>query len=80
MVGRSGGAGRAFGDAPGGGQDEGEGVVGAGPVEDAGGVGDGDPGRGGGRQVDVVVSHGNVRDDSQLRPGGGDQVGVEAFG
>ena len=70
----------AFGDAAGGGEDQRERVVGGGPVQDAGGVGDGDPGGGGRGQVDVVVPDGDVRDDLQLRSGGGEQFGIDAFG
>src|SRR6478752_8913831 len=70
----------ALGDAPGGGQDQGEGVVGAGPVEHAGGVGDGDTGGVRRGQVDVVVADGDVRDGLQLRSGGREQVGVDLLG
>ena len=58
----------ALGDAASGGEDQREGVVGGGAVEDAGGVGDGHAGGLGRVQVDVVESDGHVGDDLQLGP------------
>ena len=70
----------AFGDAPGGGEDQRERVVRGGPVQDSRGVGDGDTGGGCCGQVDVVVSNGDIRDHLELRAGGGEQFGVDPFG
>ena len=33
-----------------------------------------------GRQIDIVVPDRDVRDDLQLRPGGGQQIGIDALG
>ncbi len=44
--------------------------VGRGVGEHAGRIGDEHPAGGAGGDVDVVVAHGDVRDDAQLRPGG----------
>ena len=61
-----------------GGEDQGEGEVGGGVVEDAGRVGDDDPAPRAGREVDVVEADGDVADAAQLRPGGVEELVVDA--
>ncbi len=66
-------------DVAGGGEEEGEGEVGGGFVEYAGGVGRPDAGGGCRGGIDVVVAHGHVRDDAQAW-GGGEQGRVDGVG
>lgn len=61
-----------------GGEDQGEGEVGGGVVEDAGRVGDDDPAPGAGGKVDVVEADGDVADAAQLRSGGVEELVVDA--
>ena len=55
-------------------------MVRGGAVEDAGGVGDGHARSFGRRQIDVVEPDRDVRDDLQLRSGGGQEIGIDALG
>ena len=70
----------ALADSPGGVENQREGVVRGGAVEHARSVGDGHSRSFGRGQVDVVESDRHVGDDLQLRPGGGQEIGVDALG
>lgn len=63
---------------PAGGEDQGEGEVGGRVVEDARRVGDDDPAPRAGGEVDVVEADGDVADAAQLRPGGVEELVVDA--
>src|SRR6185503_4964121 len=63
-----------------GGEDEGEGVIRGGAVENAGGVGDCHTGGLGGIQVDIVVADSHIGDDLQLVSGSCKQRGIHPFG
>ena len=70
----------ALGDPPGGVENQRKGVVRGGAVEDAGSVGDRHSRSFGRGQVDVVEPDRHVGNDLQLRPGGGQEIGVDALG
>ena len=55
-------------------------MVCGGAIKDAGGVGDDHARSFGGRQIDVVEPDRDIRDDLQLRSGGGDEIGIDALG
>src|SRR5205823_12427549 len=61
-------------------QDQEEGEVGGGVVEDAGGVADDDPSGGGRLNVDVVVADGDVGHHPQPALPGSEDAGVEPLG
>src|SRR5262249_62237211 len=60
-------------------QHQGPGEVGGGFVENAGSIGDQDAAAGAGGDVDVVVAHSDVRDDTKLG-GGAKRVVADALG